>query len=94
VSADGREVREIEIRGEMIRLGQLLKLAGLVGSGAESKLLLGDGGVCVNGASEARRGRQLNPGDVVAAGGELLRVIERRGRAGEGHEVWPADGRG
>jgi len=67
-------VREIEIRGEMIRLGQLLKLAGLVGSGAEGKLLLAAGGVTVNGQPETRRGRQLNPGDVVAADGELLGV--------------------
>jgi ribosome-associated protein len=69
--------RDVEIRGEMIRLGQLLKLAGLVGSGAEGKLLLADGAVTVNGESETRRGRQLNPGDVVAADGESLRVTGR-----------------
>jgi ribosome-associated protein len=69
--------REVEIRGEMIRLGQLLKLAGLVGSGAEGKLLLADGAVTVNGEPETRRGRQLNPGDVVAADGESLRVTGR-----------------
>jgi ribosome-associated protein len=73
----GDRVREIEIRGEMIRLGQLLKLAGVVGSGADGKLLLADGTVTVNGTSELRRGRQLNPGDVVGAGGELLRVTGR-----------------
>lgn len=67
-------VREIAIRGEMIRLGQLLKLAGLVGSGAEGKLMLARGGVSVNGEPETRRGRQLNPGDVVGADEELLRV--------------------
>jgi ribosome-associated protein len=61
----------------MIRLGQLLKLAGLVGSGAEGKLLLADGAVTVNGEPETRRGRQLNPGDVVAADGESLRVTGR-----------------
>ncbi|MEA2369990.1 MAG: ribosome-associated protein [Solirubrobacteraceae bacterium] len=70
----GGVVREIAIRGEMIRLGQLLKLAGLVGSGAEGKLLLAGGRVSVNGEPEIRRGRQLNPGDVVAAEDELLRV--------------------
>jgi len=58
----------------MIRLGQLLKLAGLIGSGAEGKLLLAGGQVTVNGEPEIRRGRQLNPGDVIAAEGELLRV--------------------
>jgi ribosome-associated protein len=61
----------------MIRLGQLLKLAGMVGSGAEGKLLLAEGTVVVNGQPEVRRGRQLNPGDVVVVNGETLRVTGR-----------------
>jgi ribosome-associated protein len=36
-----------------------------------------DGGVTVNGEPESRRGRQLNPGDVVGVDGELLRVTGR-----------------
>jgi ribosome-associated protein len=67
-------VNEIEIRGDMIRLGQLLKLSGIAGSGAEAKALLLDGGVTVNGELETRRGRQLHRGDVVAAAGETVRV--------------------
>jgi ribosome-associated protein len=67
-------MREIEIRGETIRLGQLLKLAGLVDSGADAKALLGEGAVTVNGEPEERRGRQLHPGDVVAAGAEVVRI--------------------
>jgi ribosome-associated protein len=67
-------VREQTIRGETIRLGQLLKLAGLIDSGAEAKALLADEMVRVNGVAEARRGRQLHHGDVVAVGGEELRV--------------------
>jgi ribosome-associated protein len=67
-------VREVEIRGESIRLGQLLKLAGVVDSGAEAKLLLTEGAVTVNGEPEERRGRQLRAGDVVAAAGEEVRV--------------------
>jgi ribosome-associated protein len=67
-------MREIEIRGDGIRLGQLLKLAGIVDSGAEVKDLLASGGVRVNGEPEERRGRQLGVGDVVAAAGEELRV--------------------
>ncbi len=59
-------MREVPIRGEMIRLGQLLKLAGLADSGADAKLLLEDGDVTVNGEPEERRGRQLHRGDVVA----------------------------
>jgi ribosome-associated protein len=67
-------VQEIEIRGEMIRLGQLLKLSNLAGSGADARDLLLEGGVTVNGEIETRRGRQLRRGDVVAIGDESLRV--------------------
>ena len=70
--------REVGIRGDMIRLGQLLKLAGVIGSGAEVKALLADGGVQVNSEPEARRGRQLHPGDVVAVGGEELQLVADR----------------
>jgi ribosome-associated protein len=58
-------VLDVPIRGEMIRLGQLLKLAGVADSGAEAKELLADGAVRVNGEVEQRRGRQLHHGDVV-----------------------------
>ncbi len=68
-------MRDIPIRDETIRLGQLLKLAGEVGSGAEVKDLLAEGAVSVNGEREERRGRQLRRGDVVVVeGGEELRV--------------------
>ena len=66
---------DVPIRGEMIRLGQLLKLAGVVGGGGEAKELLADGQVTVNGEPESRRGRQLGPGDVVRAGEDELRVV-------------------
>lgn len=66
--------REVPIRDETIRLGQLLKLAGLADSGAEAKELLAAGAVSVNGEPEARRGRQLRRGDVVQAAGEQLRI--------------------
>jgi ribosome-associated protein len=68
-------VREIEIRGHMIRLGQLMKLAGIADSGADAKVLLADGAVTVNGEREERRGRQLHPGDEVVAAGEAVRVV-------------------
>jgi ribosome-associated protein len=67
-------VRDVAIRGDMIRLGQLLKLAGIVGSGGELKALLADTDVLVNGEPEDRRGRQLHRGDVVRVLDEELRV--------------------
>ncbi len=67
-------MRDIGLYGEGIRLGQLLKLAGIVASGGEAKALLAGGVVVVNGEPESRRGRQLKPGDVVEAAGEVLRL--------------------
>jgi ribosome-associated protein len=67
-------MEDVEIRGEMIRLGQLLKLADVADSGADVKDVIAAGDVTVNGESEIRRGRQLHRGDVVAAVGRQLRV--------------------
>ena len=67
-------MREIEVRGETIRLGQLLKLAGVIESGAEAKELLATGTVRVNGEPESRRGRQLHPGDTIDVEGDTLRI--------------------
>ena len=36
-------MEEIRIRDEYIRLGQAMKLAGLVGSGVEAKMVIQDG---------------------------------------------------
>jgi ribosome-associated protein len=67
-------MREVPIRGDVIRLGQLLKLAGLAGSGSDARALVEDGAVTVNGEVETRRGRQLHPGDVIAVGEERVRI--------------------
>jgi ribosome-associated protein len=69
------EPREVPIRGEVIRLGELLKLAGVVGTGGEAKMLLASTEVLVNGEPDNRRGRQLHPGDEVRVGDERLRVV-------------------
>ena len=69
------EVATVPIRGEMIRLGQLLKLAGVIGAGAEVKLLLEAEQVLVNGQPETRRGRQLHPGDVVEVADTELHLV-------------------
>jgi ribosome-associated protein len=70
-------VRTVPLRSgeDTIRLGQLLKLADLVESGAGVKDVLASGAVHVNGESEERRGRQLRRGDVVSIeGGDEVRV--------------------
>ncbi len=65
-------MREVPMRGEMIRLGQLLKLAGVRDTGGEVKELLAENAVTVNGEAESRRGRQLHPGDVVRVGDDEI----------------------
>ncbi|WP_113717265.1 RNA-binding S4 domain-containing protein [Arthrobacter dokdonensis] len=68
------ETTEITIRDDMIRLGQLLKLASLVEDGVEAADLIRNGMVQVNGQIEERRGRQLHGGDTVTVGGETVRI--------------------
>ncbi|MDP0400059.1 RNA-binding S4 domain-containing protein [Tsukamurella strandjordii] len=65
---------DVEISDEVIRLGQFLKLAGLIDSGAEAKGVIADGEVTVNGEVDTRRGRQLAVGDVVEVFGRSARV--------------------
>ena len=67
--------QSIEIASDMIRLGQLLKLAGAASGGADAKALIASGQVTVNGEPELRRGRQLHPGDVVRVGTDDLRIV-------------------
>ncbi|MFF0708334.1 MULTISPECIES: RNA-binding S4 domain-containing protein [Gordonia] len=65
---------DVPVRGDGIRLGQFLKLANLIESGAEAKEVISDGLVTVNGDVETRRGRQLVVGDVISLGDASARV--------------------
>lgn len=67
-------LRIVEISGDMIRLGQFLKLADLVDHGSEVRPLVLAGSVLVNDAVETRRGRQLSRGDTVTVLGQSVRV--------------------
>lgn len=60
----------IGIRTPAIHLDALLKFAGIVSTGGEAKLLVRSGRVRVNGQIEARRGHQVQPGDLVEVLGE------------------------
>lgn len=55
----------MKINTEYITLGQLLKFAGIAGSGGDIKYLLNQTNIKVNGEIDRRRGRKLYPGDVV-----------------------------
>jgi ribosome-associated protein len=71
-------MREVQIKDDSIRLGQLLKLADLVDAGGDAKPLLAQGAVTVNGEVETRRGRQLVEGDVIGLGAASVRVVSGR----------------
>ena len=65
---------DVPIRDESIRLGQLLKLAGVVDDGAMAREVIERGVVAVNGEVDTRRGRQVRPGDVVTFEAETILV--------------------
>ncbi len=64
----------VEINTPFIKLEALLKYAGLVGTGGESKIRITEGEVKVNGEVCTVRGRKLHPGDRVELGDEILLV--------------------
>lgn len=70
------DIQDVPVRLP-IRLGQFLKLSGLVDSGAQASELIAAGDIEVDGAIEQRRGRQLRGGEVVTV---ITEAFEARGR--------------
>ena len=68
-------MEEIKIRDEFIKLGQALKLAGVVEDGVEAKYAILDGLVQVNGEVDQRRGRKVYEGDVITFEDQEIKVI-------------------
>ena len=68
---------EIFIKDEFIKLGQALKLAGLVESGVDAKIVVQDGQVKVNGSVETQRGKKLVVGDVVEYDDRKFKVSQK-----------------
>lgn len=63
------------IRDEFIKLGQALKLAGLVGNGVDAKFVIQDGKVKLNGEVETRRGKKVYNGDVIEYDGSQVKIV-------------------
>ncbi len=72
----------IRIRDDFIKLGQALKLAGMVESGVDAKMEIQEGFVRVNGEVEVQRGKKIRPGDIIEFNGQQIKVelIEKPGR--------------
>lgn len=64
----------IKIRDEFIKLGQAMKLAGLVDSGVEAKIDIQEGLVKVNGNVETQRGKKIYPGDMIEYDARQVKV--------------------
>ena len=67
-------MKEVTIKGDFIKLAQLLKLADLVSSGGESKLVIKDGLVTLNGNIEKQRGKKIVKNDIVEFDGQKIIV--------------------
>ncbi|MCR5684781.1 MAG: RNA-binding S4 domain-containing protein [Lachnospiraceae bacterium] len=59
-------MKQIIIRDEFIKLGQALKLAGVVSTGVEAKYEIESGKVKVNGETDTRRGRKCRNKDIIS----------------------------
>ncbi len=71
-------MEKITIRDEFIKLGQAMKLAGLIDSGVEAKEVIQGGQVQVNGETDLRRGRKLVPGDTFTYKGKTVQVTGKQ----------------
>lgn len=65
-------MEEVFIRDEFIKLGQLLKFAGLVGSGTDAKFVIQEGLVKLNDQVVYERGKKCYDGDIIEFEGEKV----------------------
>ncbi len=65
----------IQLREDFIKLGQALKAANLVASGAQAKEIILDGLVLVNGEVCLQRGKKLVDGDIVSFEGKKIQIV-------------------
>lgn len=68
-------MESIKIKDEFIKLGQALKLAGLVDSGVEAKVVIKNGSVKVNNSVCLERGKKLKNDDIFEYNGVSVKVI-------------------
>lgn len=69
-------MKEIKINSEFIKLDQFLKWAEVSSTGGESKSLIIDGKIKVNGTVEFARGKKLREGDVVEVLGNQYKIVQ------------------
>ena len=67
-------MEKVIIRDDFIKLGQAMKLAGMIGSGVDAKLQIQDGQVECNGEVEYQRGKKHHERDVITFNGESVQI--------------------
>ncbi len=70
-------MKEVWIRDDFIKLGQAMKLAGVVGSGLDAKMFILDEEVSVNGEVCTQRGKKLVEGDTFSFQGESFQICRK-----------------
>ena len=68
-------MNEFYLKDEFIKLGQLLKATGMVGSGVDAKIVIQEGMVKVNGKTCLMRGKKIVAGDIVEFDGDMVKVV-------------------
>jgi ribosome-associated protein len=65
INKKGDFMKEIKINTEIIKLDQLLKFAGITQTGGQSKMIINDGLVTINGEIVKQRGKKIKKGDII-----------------------------
>lgn len=69
------ETIEFQLKGDQVRLCDLLKLAGIAESGGQGKQLVAAGEVAVDGQPESRKSAKIRAGQVVECRGAKIVVV-------------------
>ncbi len=69
-------MQEVKIHTEYIKLDDLLKFAGVLGTGGIAKAVIQEGLVKVNGEICTMRGKKLRGGEIVEFDKAVLKVIK------------------
>jgi ribosome-associated protein len=68
------KVIQIQLKGEYVRLCDLLKLAGIADSGGQGKLMVAEGKVTLDGQPESRKTAKIRAGQTVECRGVSIVV--------------------
>ena len=73
-----KEIHEIGIVTESIRLDQLLKFCGLAETGGHAKEIVAEGVISLNGEICTMRGKKIHPGDVIEVDQYEIHIVADR----------------